>query len=227
MPALALADDFWLAAHDSKRPRTLGIGLAAALLSEMIFAGWVGANEGGLLAHRDTDRFPPPDDTALAALVTLLIKEIAAQSGRHRHDETAITLRLSTWIAYLQDGIAKQLVEQRLSTTTLVDRQPSLLWRPRQVNYTPADTTISGSAGARIKERIRRGTRLYNGDTRLEHDLVLAGIAIVTGIDRLILTDLTAGERKHLEKLIYTEVRPDIRHVIACAEDAITRLSKR
>ena len=43
-----VADDLWLLGHDDRsgkpqlQPRALGIGLAGALLAELMLAGWVG-----------------------------------------------------------------------------------------------------------------------------------------------------------------------------------------
>jgi hypothetical protein len=90
-PSLTLSDDFWLAAHDTISGKCrmatgpLGTGLAAGLLSELLFTRHIVIGQGQLFLQLA----PPLDDPALAPILAQLEEE--ERGRRHlanpRHEQ--------------------------------------------------------------------------------------------------------------------------------------------
>ena len=106
---LALADDLWMAAHDKPnggsllQPKPLGIGLAAALLCELVLTNWiVDVDEAGMLhMHPDAERYGLPEDVATSGVLSQLLREAGViRSQNHRHSQSS-GLGVDEWIQHL------------------------------------------------------------------------------------------------------------------------------
>jgi DNA-binding ferritin-like protein len=97
-----LADDLFTVAHDDRTgrprvgPRVLGLGLAAALLGELIFFQNLAVEDGAVYV---ISREPPRDSLAHATLTQLLTQQ------QHRE--------VRTWLAFLAET-AVDLVAERI-----------------------------------------------------------------------------------------------------------------
>src|SRR5687768_3393 len=120
---LALADDLWMAAHDKPnggsllQPKPLGIGLAAALLCELVLTNWiVEVDEAGMLhLHPEAEKYGLPEDVATSGVLSQLLREASVIRGRnHRHSQSS-GLPVDDWIQHLQAQDACRLVEERLA----------------------------------------------------------------------------------------------------------------
>ncbi|MFC7279628.1 GPP34 family phosphoprotein [Paractinoplanes rhizophilus] len=92
-----IADQFWLAAHDSGdgRPcigeRPLGVGLAAALFAELISGGFLLLRDGQLVR---TAQQEPSDHLALGALLTKMAEEEYEQQNQSSPGLIRATVRV-------------------------------------------------------------------------------------------------------------------------------------
>ena len=219
---LGLADEFWLAAYDntSDEPRipsyARGVGLATALIAELIDARFVGLHAGELFRLTVV----LPDDPALCAVVAAMAQEeqtwpppvphaapskrggdvpgrlAAALAPRHRqrgHD-------LAVWIDFLayekcaEDRVAERVV--RTGRALLVERRRLFGTSKRIV---PRDSVASGTPAFSINETVRRG---------LTHELttaqlVLVGLFVATRLDQHALAPLRLREREALNRELF------------------------
>jgi hypothetical protein len=185
MPPRAIADDFFRLAHhhSSGRPllrvRATSVGLAAGLLSELLYAQ-KGAIQGGrlyVLTHT-----PPPD-----ALAHSVLAELAAEREH---------LPVGTWLAVLsQDSyerVADRLdrgghVRTELSRRRLVKTQKT---------YVPTDINTAGWPAARLAMALRDRRKLD------PFDQTLAALMWATGLDRHILDGAPAHAYADLRQLV-------------------------
>ncbi|MFC4109373.1 GOLPH3/VPS74 family protein [Micromonospora zhanjiangensis] len=216
---IPLADEFWLCAHDTvvRRAqlgsRPLGIGLAAALLTELVIWRCLTISSGRLYPVPGATL---PDDPALAPVMSQLIEE-ERRNRSHRLDPTPAGQRARDWIAFLSaDNRAADLVVARLSRTGLVSRQErrSLLGRPT-VYYTPTDTNATGWPAVRISTALQKGRELS------ELDLVLAGLMLATGLHQRTLALLEQHELVRLAEQIKRRMHIMLREILHHAETAV------
>ena len=145
-PQLPLADDLFLTAHDTVKgkslltPATLGLGLAAALIGELVFWRRLDLIDGKLALIDDR----PTGDPATTAVLDQLLRE-----GHHR--------AVRDWISFLATGIATDLVERRLSRAGLLHRQEKRGLLGTKVSFVPADSMVAGWPATRIRTFISRG----------------------------------------------------------------------
>src|SRR3954471_232280 len=128
-PQLPLADDLFLTAHDTVKgkslltPATLGLGLAGALLGELVLWRRLDIVDAKIVLIDDR----PTGDPAATAVLDQLLRE-----GQHRV--------VRDWISFLATGIAVDLVERRLSRAGHVTRQEKRgLLGGTKVFFVPAD----------------------------------------------------------------------------------------
>src|SRR5258706_14107837 len=141
MPAIGpvpVADQFYFIAHDDRtgarllHPRAIGLGLAGALLGELVLVDCIDVYNGSVYVVR---REPPADALNHATLTWLL-------SQPQHHD-------VRTWLAFLAetatDGVAKRLT---------VTRQVKPLYHKRllgsRITYVPTDTNLAAWQSVRI-----------------------------------------------------------------------------
>ncbi|GAA0472554.1 hypothetical protein Ade02nite_52280 [Paractinoplanes deccanensis] len=180
-PQLPLADDLFLTAHDSVKgkcllsPATLGLGMAAALIGELVLWRRLDLVDGKIQIIDDR----PTGDPAATAVLDQLLRE-----GHHR--------AIRDWISFLSHGVAVDLVERRLSRAGLVQRQEKRGLFGSKVSFVPTDSMIAGWPATRIRTFIGRGEMLD------VPDLVLAGLILATGLDQHVFVTLDARGREQL-----------------------------
>ena len=203
-PQLPLADDLFLAAHDTVRgksllsPATLGLGLASGLLAELILWRRMDLKDGLLTVL---------DDHATTDAATTAVLEQLLREANHR--------LVRDWIAFLSTGVATDLVARRLARAGLVHRQEKRGLRGVKVTYVPVDSTAAGWPGARVR------TIVGHGEVLEVPDLVLAGLMLATGLDQQVLYTLEARERGYLFDQLRRRLPAMLQELIGHAEAAV------
>ncbi|NUR58993.1 MAG: GPP34 family phosphoprotein [Catenulispora sp.] len=164
-----LADDFFLMVHDdlSGRPRLsdriFGIGLAGALLSELVVLQAIDVVKG--VVRQIADRLPAGDTDAASPLIADVFRDVQAEQS----------LPVRDWLNYLSQR-ASDDVARRLEAEGLVYLKPSpfkALGRPGR--WLPHDLASAGWPAIDVKLKI------YNGRAD-QHTLMLFGLARATGL---------------------------------------------
>ena len=173
--ATLLADEFFLIAHEERtgrsrlHPRATGLGLAAALIGELILMGRVGLADGDLYV---LNRNPPTDALAHEVLELLLAQP------QHRD--------LGTWLAFLaQDSAVK--VGERLSRAGTVEPVTRRRLMGSHTLYMPMSADQHNTmawAPARLADLLVRYIGMDIADR------TLAGLVLATGLTRFVLWDL-------------------------------------
>jgi hypothetical protein len=194
------ADDLYLMAHHDLtgkpllQPRPLGLGLAGALLAELMLGGSIGLRyDGVLLAGRTW----PGDDL-----------------GRRVRDQIAAEPEprpLTDWLAYLARTAAPD-VAARLEQADYLTRVRSWVpWRPGRL--TPADPDWAFGPLLRIRSALDRARPF---DPR---EAVLAGLAVASGLGYRLDQYLTPSDRSLEEATGY--LGPELRELIAQTQAAV------
>jgi Golgi phosphoprotein 3 (GPP34) len=203
-PQLPLADDLFLAAHDTIRGKsllstaTLGLGLASALLGELILWRRMDLHDGMLTLVDDR----ATSDAATTAVLEQLLKE-----PHHR--------QVREWIAFLATGVASDLVVRRLARTGLVLRQEKRGLLGTKISYVPVDSSAAGWPATRVRTVISRGEYLDIPD------LVLAGLMLATGLDQHVLVTLEPRDRAHLFDQLRRRLPAMLQELVGHAEAAV------
>jgi hypothetical protein len=203
-PQLPLADDLFLAAHDTSRgksllsPATLGLGLAAALLAELILWRRMDLRDGLITVVDDR----PTTDPATTAVLDQLMKE-----AQHR--------RIRDWIAFLATGVATDLVARRLTRSGLAQRQEKRGLLGTKVAYVPVDSSTAGWPGSRVRVAVGRGELLD------VPDLVLAGLILATGLDQHVFVTIDARDRGLLFDQLRRRLPAMLQELVGHAEAAV------
>jgi Golgi phosphoprotein 3 (GPP34) len=169
-----LADQFFLIAHEDRtgrsrlHPRATGLGLAAALLGELMLEGRVRVFDGDLhVVSRQ-----PPRDALTHDILDLLI-------AQPQHTE------VRTWLAFLsQDAAVK--VGERLMRSGAVEPVTRRKMLSTQTLYMPnneAQRNAAAWAPMRLANLLVRGLEMSTSDR------VLAGLVAATGLTRHVLWD--------------------------------------
>jgi hypothetical protein len=174
--ATLLADEFFLIAHEERtgrsrlHPRATALGLAAALIGELMLMGRVRLSDGDLYV---VSRNPPTD--ALAHEVM----ELLVAQPQHRD--------LGTWLAFLaQDSAAK--VGERLTRAGTVEPVTRRRLIGSHTLYMPMNAH-QRNAVAWAPVRLANLLVRYIGMDLA--DRTLAGLVLATGLTRFVLWDLT------------------------------------
>ncbi len=203
-PQLPLADDLFLTAHDTVKgkcllsPATLGLGLGAALLAELILWRRIDLHDGMLTVLDER----PTADAAVAAVLEQILRE-----PQHR--------QIRDWISFLSTGAAVDLVTRRLGRAGLVQRQERRGLLGTKVAHVPTDSLTSGWPGSRVRTAIGRGDLLDVSD------LLLAGLFLATGLDQHVFLTLTAHERGQLFDQLRRRLPAMLQELVAHAEAAV------
>jgi len=201
---LPIADDLFLTAHDSVKgkslltPATLGLGLAGALLAELILWRRVDVVDGKILIIDDR----PTGDPATTAVLDQLLRE-----GHHR--------AVREWISFLATGVASDLVERRLARAGLVQRQEKRGLLGTKVSFVPADSMVAGWPATRIRTYLGRGEMLD------VPDLVLAGLILATGLDQHVFITLGTRGRAQLSDQFRRRLPAMLQELVGHAEAAV------
>jgi hypothetical protein len=202
--AEALADQFFLMAHGDRdgrprlAPRVLGLGLAAALLGELVQVESIAVTSGRVRIAR----IDPPRD----ALARGVFEVLAAEARCHP---------VGVWLAFLgrraAELVARRLVEAGLLRT--VARRRLLGSR---VDWVPTDMTAAASPGVRITARVMRGERLTVADA------FLAGLVQATQLDPVVLWGLSGRETQYLDHRIQA-LPADLAELVAGTRAGVER----
>ncbi|GIF06698.1 GOLPH3/VPS74 family protein [Actinoplanes siamensis] len=168
-----LADQYYLIAHEDRtgrsrlHPRATGLGLAAALLSELVLEGRIGVTDGDLFV---LDRHPPAD-----ALEHDILDLLIAQP-QHRD--------VRTWLAFLSQDAGLRVGERlmRLGAVEPIVRR-RMLGSP-QITYMPNSAqqrNAAAWASTRLANLLVRGMELSVVDQ------LLVSLVSATGLTRHVL----------------------------------------
>jgi Golgi phosphoprotein 3 (GPP34) len=197
-----LADDFYFVAHDDTNgkprlhPRATGLGLAAALLCELVLCGRINV-AGGTISI--IDRHPPEDALAHTVLDQLL--------GERQHNATA------TWLAFLSRDAA-DLVSQRMTRAGHLSRSESRGLLRTTVRLVPTDRSAAAWPEARLRRLVTRGEQLTAPDA------VLAGLVEAADLTRHVLWDGDARSFQYLTWVI-TSLPPALRELVTQTHAAV------
>jgi len=202
-----LADQYFLIAHEDRtgrsrlHPRATGLGLAAALLGELVLDGRVGIADGDLMI---LDRRPPAD-----ALAHDILDLLIAQS-RHRD--------VRTWLAFLSQDAAARVGERlmRLGAVEPVTRRRMLGTQTLYMPNSAEQRNAAAWAGARLANLLVRGVELSVSDR------VLVGLVTATGLTRHVLYDFEM--HRHAFQALPTAVESlpgDLRELVEFTEASV------
>jgi hypothetical protein len=207
---LALADQFFFIALDDRtgRPhlsaKVLGLGLAGALLGELILEEriTVEADEGGRV--RVLSRLPPADPLA-ASVLRHLVMEVEDHPVRD-------------WLMFLARDSAEQVAE-RLRRAGHIAQAPRRLWRRAASGiYPPTDSNYAYGPTARL------ATRLDRAEPVSWQEAVLCGLVIATGLDGYLLYAAGPDARRYLRHIV-EHLTPSLHalvwHLHAAVGDAV------
>lgn len=169
-----LADQYFLIAHEDRtgrsrlHPRATGLGLAGALIGELVLEGRVGIADGDLII---LDRHPPTD-----ALAHDILDLLIAQS-RHRD--------VRTWLAFLSQDAAARVGERlmRLGAVEPVVRRRMLSTQTLYMPNSAEQRNAAAWAPARLANLLVRGIEMSVSDR------LLVGLIAATGLTRHVLYD--------------------------------------
>jgi hypothetical protein len=198
---LLLADDFFFAAHDDVNgrvrlsDRAAGIGLAAALLGELILFRKITLERDEVVV---IDRRKVHD-----ALVNGVLEEIIREPD---------TRPVRDWLRYLGRN-SYDWVAQRMMREGLVRIGETKRFR-RNSGYRPVDLNSAAWPIVRVAQKLGRQEPI------VLPDIVLAGLLAATGLDRYLRAEAINDIYVYLEHLISRLPRP-LRVLVAETEAAI------
>lgn len=168
-----LADDFFRLAHDDTsgdlriHDRAVGLGLAAALLGELLYAHRIQITDGVV---RPAARAVPPVD----AVSHVIFDQIVAERTRH-------TVR--TWLTFLSTDAYDQVATRLVRAGHVQRRSSRFLFVTLSTSYVPVDVKTAAWPVVRLAMGLRQRTPLD------EHDLLLLGLAEATGLEEWLIRD--------------------------------------
>jgi hypothetical protein len=244
-----LADDFWLAAHDSVKGRSLvgdwplGVGLAAGLLAELILCGYVDLRQGELF--REMDELP--NDPALRPLlVTMAEEELFRQPPESGRVRTSVPVG-SVWPAPPADGgrrwpqPAQQETRHRQHGHELAKWISYLAYQHRAEDLVVGRLAVDGLikpekrhrwTGRTTVRNVPRGSNAAGTPANLiigavqrglalsQTELILARLFFATGLDLHALATLTPAEQDQLSQQLEL-LHPTFRELLHAADAAV------
>lgn len=205
---MRLADDYYLIVHDDRSgqltvtPQVAGLGLAAALIGELLLSGHLTVRDDGLYPG-PTASWP---DSLLGARVLRVVSDL-------RQDRLA-----GGWVRFLAlDALAD--VRDRLLNDGVLTRQPRGLLS-RRISYPPVNSNDAAWAGMRLARH------LSQRETLSVQDATLVGIVMATGLlDEVLWDPLThAGGRGYASTVRACLLPPMLTllaHTEACVANAV------
>jgi Golgi phosphoprotein 3 GPP34 len=203
-----LADEFFFVAIDDRTgkpwlpPKVFGLGLAGALLAELILAEriTVDADRVRILSRRS------PTDAVAYGTLQYLVKETVDHPVR-------------MWLAFLARDSTEQVAE-RMRRGGYLRREQSRWWQwwRRASLYSPTDANTAYGPRARLAIRLRQG------DPLTWQQSVLCGLVVATGLDRHLLYTGDAAARHFLAHTV-SHLTPSLHalvwHLHAAVGDAV------
>lgn len=199
---MALADDYFFVVHDVQHGklrlhvRAAGLGLAGALVGELVLNGNVEVASGTLTVVDDR---PPDDDLAYRILRQL----VADRQNRS----------LRTWLAFFGQG-ALDRVGVRLTRAGHVELSKSRRLFGTVVRYVPTDPNMAVWPADRLSQLVSRGDPLDFPDA------MLAGLVAVTGLTKHVWWDGDAVTLRHIAAAV-ASLPVSLREVLAHTEAAV------
>jgi Golgi phosphoprotein 3 (GPP34) len=200
-----LADDLYLLAHHEAtgRPhlqrRAAGLGLAGALLAEVMLTGGIGLRSGRVVVARNS---APRDDLARSVLSL-----VAAEPQRHP---------VRDWLLFLA-RTAPQDVASRLERSGYLTRVTSR--RPRRAQqWAPADPDFAFAPLLRVK------SALDAARPPTAQNVTLAGLAVACGLGRHLAVYLPDAAHRRIQQatcLLHPSLRDLIGHTQAAVDGAL------
>ena len=200
---MALGDEFFFIAHDVQsgklrlQARAAGLGLAGALLGELVLNGNLEVASGTLTV---IDGQPLPEDD----LGYRVLRQLTADRQNRS---------LRTWLAFFAQG-AVDRVGVRLSRAGHVE--PSKTRRPwgTTVRYVPTDLNMAVWPADRLNLLVNRGDPLNFSDA------MLAGLVAVTGLTKQVWWDGDAVTLRHIAAAV-ASLPISLREILAHTEAAV------
>jgi Golgi phosphoprotein 3 (GPP34) len=195
-----VADDLYLMAHHEMsgrallQPRPLGLGLAGALLAEVMLDGGLTVRHDGLALPRN---IRPADDLALRTW-----EQIASESG---------LLPLRDWLLFLARTTAAD-VALRLERAGYLTRVRSLApWRPAR--WVPVEADWAFASLLRVRAALDPARRSGPGEA------ALTGLAAACGLGFRLEEYLAPGGPSPGEVTAY--LHPDLRELVTQTQAAV------
>lgn len=198
-----LADDFFrLAHHDvSGRPRAgeraVGLGLAAALLGELLAVGLIEVMPNDLVIPR----LGEPPDATLAVLWADVVREPAFQP-------------VPVWLAFVADSSYRRVGSRLHGAGGVILRRR---WH-RDV-FVPVDMNAAALPAALLSQKLRRRAMELTAD-----EICLAGLVVATGLDAFVLDGADAEASARLRWWVSrmpTPMRIIVDHLHAAVGNAV------
>lgn len=196
-----VADDLYLMAHHEAtgrpylHPRSLGLGLAGALLADLVLSGNARIDRGTVVAEGE----PPPEDGLALSILGELVRQ-----GRWHPARDWLTLLART---------SAGAVAHRLARSGYLRQAEPQRWR-RTPAWMPADPDCAFAALVRVKAAL---------DSARPHDdrsVVLAGLATACGLGSRLLPYGPPNARRCLDDKI-SQLDPSLRDLVAHTQAAV------
>ncbi|NIL56946.1 GOLPH3/VPS74 family protein [Salinispora arenicola] len=197
-----LADDLFRLAHHDRTGRPLlhasvaGLGLAAALLAELVVAEAIVIGSDQVCV---VSRTPPPD-----VLAHTVLGQLAGEVAGH-------TVR--TWLAFLSQT-SRERVALRLLRSGHVRVETGRRLLTRSTVYVPTDSHVAVWPWARLSTRLRQGKPLDRFDT------VLAGLLVATDLYWRVLDGAPGHVVAGLRQMVAV-APPSLRLLLSHTEAAV------
>ncbi|HVB44150.1 MAG TPA: GPP34 family phosphoprotein [Streptosporangiaceae bacterium] len=206
MPELSgtgrLADDLYLIAHHDVsgkpflQPRALGLGLAGALLAELVIAGRIRIGPDAVTVTNAT----PPDEE----LARTVLGQILGEAQRHP---------VQTWLQFLGRTATAEVAERLYRSGYLEHVSQRLPWRGDR--WVPVNSDSAFAAFVRVRS-VLDASRSASAS-----GAILAGLAQACGLgSRLSVAAPSEGRRRSIEEAV-RELGPDLLALIAQTRAAV------
>jgi len=196
-----VADDLYLMAHHDRngRPRlqplALGIGLAGALLTELMRAGWIGL-------RRDSAVVIVPGVAQGAVMRHALLKQVADEPGPQP---------VQAWLRFLARGAARD-VALRLEQAGYLGHVRS--WIPwRQGRWVPVNPDWAFAPMLRVRSALDPARPVT------PHGAALAGLAVACGL-RFLLDQYQTQAGRTIQDAV-AAVGPGLQELISQTQTAV------
>jgi hypothetical protein len=195
-----IADDLYLIAHHEVsgkphlQPRALGLGLAGALLAELILTGTITVTTAAVTA---TGHARAGDQ-----LTQRIADQMAAEPQQHRVD---------TWLAFLGRTAAADVAARLAHAGYLARASARRTWRGHR--WIPVDPDCAFAPITRVSVALNPSSATVTGVT-------LAGLATACGLGPRLSLYLPDGARDRTDTWV-TRLHPDLREVITHTQAAV------
>jgi len=198
-----IADDLYLLAHHERtgrphlQPRAVGLGLAGALLAELVLPGAIRIWRGLVIPGGG----PPPPD-ALAHTI------LSAVTGEREHHP------VRDWLLFLARTAAGDVASRLGEAGFLTRARAAGRWPGRRPRWVPADPDSAFAPLVRVKAAVDA-----RGPVPVQH-VLLGRLATACGLAHQMSLYLPPVARLHLEGAA-RYLDPDLRALVAATQTAV------